>query len=123
MQSRIDYGKAPAGAMKAMQTVQQYANGSGLEPRLLELMKRASQINGCAYAGWTDMATMRGPFGFDWESEIESTEWVQPGKEIKDLDDRMELFDGLRFDESRLLRCKNALFAEYHNAILGGLRQ
>ncbi len=31
--------------------------------------------------------------------------------------DRMELFDGFRFDESRLLRCKNALFAEYHYAV------
>ncbi|MCI0363923.1 MAG: carboxymuconolactone decarboxylase family protein [Phycisphaerales bacterium] len=50
MQSRIDYSKAPPGAMKAMQAVQQYANESGLEPRLLELVKlRASQINGCAY--------------------------------------------------------------------------
>ncbi|CAN5906581.1 MAG: hypothetical protein USCGTAYLOR_01801 [Chromatiales bacterium USCg_Taylor] len=53
MQSRIDYGKAPGGTMKPMQAVQQYANGSGLEPRLLELVKRASQINGCAYVGWT----------------------------------------------------------------------
>jgi alkylhydroperoxidase family enzyme len=48
MQSRIDYSKAPPGAMKAMQAVQQYVNESGLEPRLLELVKlRASQINGC----------------------------------------------------------------------------
>lgn len=62
------------------------------------------------------MATMRGPFGFDWESEIESVEWVEP-KQIKDLDDRMELFDGFRFGESRLLRCKNALFTEYHYSI------
>ena len=50
MQSRIDYGKAPSGAMKAMQAVQQYVNESGLETGLLEWVKlRASQINGCAY--------------------------------------------------------------------------
>ncbi|MGH8522988.1 MAG: hypothetical protein ACREXY_01845 [Gammaproteobacteria bacterium] len=35
------------------------------------------------------MAIMRGAFGFDWESEIERIEWVEPGKEIKDPDDRM----------------------------------
>ena len=29
----------------------------------------------------------------------------------------MELFDGFRFGESRLLRCKNALFTEYHYTI------
>ncbi|MGH9894378.1 MAG: beta/gamma crystallin domain-containing protein [bacterium] len=66
--------------------------------------------------GPLDMATMRGPFGFDWENEIESiktgpkatirmydnenfkehSEWVGPGKEVKDLDDRMELFDSFR---------------------------
>jgi len=39
--------------------------------------------------GPLDVATMRGPFGFDWESEIDRIEWVEPGKEIKDPDDRM----------------------------------
>ncbi len=66
--------------------------------------------------GPLDMATMRGPFGFDWENEIESiktgpratiriydnenfkenSEWIGPSKEVKDLDDRMELFDSFR---------------------------
>lgn len=66
--------------------------------------------------GPLDMAAMHGPFGFDWENEIESiktgpkatiriydnenfvehSEWVGPSKEIKDLDDRMELFDSFR---------------------------
>jgi len=66
--------------------------------------------------GPLDMATMRGPFGFDWENEIESiktgpkatitiydnenfverSEAVGPSKEIEDLDDRMELFDSFR---------------------------
>jgi len=30
MQCRIDYSKAPPGAMKAMQAVQQYVNESGV---------------------------------------------------------------------------------------------
>ena len=66
--------------------------------------------------GPLDMATMRGPFGFDWENEVESiktgpkatitiydnenfverSEWVGPSKEIENLDDRMELFDSFR---------------------------
>jgi Beta/Gamma crystallin len=66
--------------------------------------------------GPLDMATMRGPFGYDWENEIESlktgpkatitiydnenfverSERVGPSKEIENLDDRMELFDSFR---------------------------
>ena len=66
--------------------------------------------------GPLDMADMRGPFGFDWENEIESiktgpkatiriydnenfrkhSEWVGPSKEIENLDGRMELFDSFR---------------------------
>ncbi|HVB37353.1 MAG TPA: carboxymuconolactone decarboxylase family protein, partial [Vicinamibacterales bacterium] len=37
-------------AMQAMLGVEQYVRESGLEPRLLELVRmRASQMNGCAY--------------------------------------------------------------------------
>ena len=50
MQARIDYRDMPAGAVKAMWTVQQYVDDCGLEHKLLELIKlRASQINGCAF--------------------------------------------------------------------------
>ena len=50
MQSRLDFGKAAPGAVKAMLAMQAYVTQSGLEPSLLELVKlRASQINGCAY--------------------------------------------------------------------------
>jgi hypothetical protein len=45
MQSRIDYSKAPSGAMKAMQAVQQYVNESGLEPRLLRIGEAARFAN------------------------------------------------------------------------------
>ncbi len=66
--------------------------------------------------GPLDMAKMRGPFGADWENEVESirtgpkatvmifdnenfaehSEVVVPDKEIADLDNRMELFDNFR---------------------------
>ncbi|WP_366937339.1 carboxymuconolactone decarboxylase family protein [Alicyclobacillus sp.] len=50
MEPRIDYGRVAPGAVKAMQGLEQYLRGSGLEHSLLELVKtRASQINGCAY--------------------------------------------------------------------------
>ncbi len=66
--------------------------------------------------GPIDLADMQGPFGHDWENEIESlktgpratisiydnenfkehSEWVGPGKEVENLDGRMELFDSFR---------------------------
>jgi AhpD family alkylhydroperoxidase len=46
----IDYPKVAPGAYAAMRGVETYVRQSGLEPRLLELVKtRASQINGCPY--------------------------------------------------------------------------
>jgi AhpD family alkylhydroperoxidase len=50
MSARIDLGKVPQGAMKAMYGLEAYVRGSGLEHSLLELIKlRVSQINGCAF--------------------------------------------------------------------------
>ena len=50
MEPRIDYSKAPAGALQAMQGLEGYVRKSGLEHSLLELIKtRASQLNECAY--------------------------------------------------------------------------
>ncbi|MGH8564093.1 MAG: beta/gamma crystallin domain-containing protein [Gammaproteobacteria bacterium] len=66
--------------------------------------------------GPLDMAKMRGPFGADWQNEVESirtgpkatvtifdnenfvehSEVVVPHKQIADLDNRMELFDNFR---------------------------
>lgn len=47
---RFDYQKVASGAFRAMQGLEQYIHGSGLEESLLHLIKlRASQINGCAY--------------------------------------------------------------------------
>jgi AhpD family alkylhydroperoxidase len=51
MEPRIDYKTAaPHGVLPAMSAVDRYIKQSGLEPRLVELVKmRASMINGCAY--------------------------------------------------------------------------
>lgn len=50
MKQRIDYLKVAPGVAEAMQGLGAYTSRSGLEPRLIELVKtRASQLNGCAY--------------------------------------------------------------------------
>ena len=50
MQSRLDVQKIAPQAYRAMAGLEAYVRNSGLEPKLLELVKlRASQINGCAY--------------------------------------------------------------------------
>ncbi|HEV7893084.1 MAG TPA: carboxymuconolactone decarboxylase family protein [Pyrinomonadaceae bacterium] len=50
MQTRLDYGKAAPGSVQAMYKLQKYADESGLEHSLLELVKmRVSQMNGCAF--------------------------------------------------------------------------
>jgi len=50
MQQRIDVTKVSPAAYQAVAALQAYVNQSGLDPKLLELIKiRASQINGCAY--------------------------------------------------------------------------
>ncbi len=50
MTQRLNYPQASPGGVKAMRTLQEYVESSGLEYTLLELVKmRASQINGCAY--------------------------------------------------------------------------
>ena len=47
---RLNYIHLAPGAVQAMRGVEQYVRQSGLETRLLELVRlRASQINGCAY--------------------------------------------------------------------------
>ncbi|HLZ22435.1 MAG TPA: carboxymuconolactone decarboxylase family protein [Ktedonobacterales bacterium] len=50
MTSRIRYSKAAPGVYRAMQGLEDYVHGCGLEPDLLELVRiRASQLNGCAF--------------------------------------------------------------------------
>ncbi|MGB8478977.1 MAG: carboxymuconolactone decarboxylase family protein [Acidobacteriaceae bacterium] len=50
MEARLDYAKASPEAYKAMLQMEGVVRRSGIDPKLLELMKiRASQLNGCAY--------------------------------------------------------------------------
>ena len=50
MEARLSPYKLAPGAYKAMSGLQAYVNETGLEHRLIELVKtRASQINGCAF--------------------------------------------------------------------------
>jgi AhpD family alkylhydroperoxidase len=50
MEPRIDPRKASPGALKAMFGLEQYVRNTGLDEKLLLLVKfRVSQINGCAY--------------------------------------------------------------------------
>lgn len=50
MTARMSWHETAPGALRAMRTVEVYANGSGLEPTLLELVRlRASYLNGCAF--------------------------------------------------------------------------
>jgi len=56
MEPRIDYGKHFPELRQAMWSLEHYVHQSGLDPKLLELVKlRASLINGCAYC--VDMHT------------------------------------------------------------------
>lgn len=50
MGTRLNYSKAAPEGIDALDAVETYLAGCGLEPGLWELVKlRASQINGCAY--------------------------------------------------------------------------
>lgn len=50
MRPRINYAKVAPGVYDAMDALDQYLAGCGLEERLLHLVRlRASQLNGCAY--------------------------------------------------------------------------
>jgi AhpD family alkylhydroperoxidase len=50
MQPRVDYRRYAPDAVKSMLALEKYLAESGLDPKLVHLVKmRASQINGCAY--------------------------------------------------------------------------
>ena len=59
MERRIDYARVSPGAVHAMLGLENHLAESGLEPKLMNLVKlRASQINGCAYCidmHWKDL--------------------------------------------------------------------
>src|SRR6201987_3244701 len=50
MKERLKYARVATRGYRAMAALQEYVDGCGLEPSLIELVKmRASPINGCAY--------------------------------------------------------------------------
>src|ERR671936_1628807 len=68
MTRRIDENAAP-GAMQAMLALERYVRTSGLEPRLLDLVRlRASYMNGCAYC--VDMHTKDARAGGESEQRL-----------------------------------------------------
>jgi AhpD family alkylhydroperoxidase len=62
MEERIHYSKVSPGAYHALLGLEKYLSQSGLEERLLHLIRlRASQINGCAYCldmHWKDLRAL-----------------------------------------------------------------
>lgn len=62
MEERIHYTKVAPGAYHALLGLEKYLHESGLEERLLHLIKlRASQINGCAFCldmHWKDLRAL-----------------------------------------------------------------
>ncbi len=69
MEARLDYTKASPEAYKAMVQMEGVVRRSGIDPKLLELIKiRASQLNGCAYC--IDMHTKDARFKGENEQRI-----------------------------------------------------
>ena len=69
MEARLDYTKASPEALKLMLQLEALVRRSGIDAKLLELMKiRASQLNGCAYC--IDMHTKDSRFKGETEQRI-----------------------------------------------------
>ena len=69
MEARLDYTKASPEAFKAMVQMEGVVRRSGIDPKLLEMIKiRASQLNGCAYC--IDMHTKDARFKGETEQRI-----------------------------------------------------
>ena len=69
MEARLDYTKASPEAFKAMVQMEGVVRRSGIDPKLLELIKiRASQLNGCAYC--IDLHTKDARFKGETEQRI-----------------------------------------------------
>lgn len=69
MGTRLNYGKAAPGAMRAMNGLETYIAECGIEPALQDLVKlRASQINGCAYC--VDMHSLDARAGGETEQRL-----------------------------------------------------
>jgi AhpD family alkylhydroperoxidase len=87
MEARIDYLKSARGVYEAMLGLEKYLHQSGLDEKLLDLIKlRVSQINGCAYCidmHWKDLRafgeTEQRLYGLDaWEESPYYTDQERP---------------------------------------------
>jgi AhpD family alkylhydroperoxidase len=127
MGPRIDMNKVNPAAVHAMLGLEHYNHESGLEPRLVELVKmRASQINGCAYcldmhskdaraAGETEQrlyvlnAWREAPFYSDRERA--ALAWTEAVTLISEGGISDELFEATRehFSESELVALTMAI--------------
>jgi AhpD family alkylhydroperoxidase len=69
MERRLDYQKVLPEGMRAVYALERYSEQSGLEPKLLKLIKvRASQMNGCAYC--IDMHSKEARSGGETEQRL-----------------------------------------------------
>ncbi len=100
MKSRWNYAKVTPGLYEAMDTVEQFIVGCGLERTLYELIKlRISQINGCAYCldmHWKDLRALgeheQRLYGLDaWEEssyytarERAALAWAEAVNDLRD---------------------------------------
>ena len=129
MEPRIAYQKVPPEIYKAMLGLHATVSGSGLEPRLLDLVYlRASQINGCAYcldmhskdlraAGETEQrlylldAWRESPFYT--ERERSALAWTEAVTRVTDGHVPDEVYQSAReqFDEAELAHLTLAIVA------------
>jgi AhpD family alkylhydroperoxidase len=130
MNARVDFAKVlMPKAIKALQPTSNYVNGSGLDHRLLELVKmRTSQLNGCAYC--IDMHTKDARAAGEteqrlylldaWretpvytERERAALEWTEAVTRVADRHLTDELFAAARnqFSESELVDLTIAIIA------------
>ena len=112
MEPRIDYLKAGRGVVDAMLGLEKYLHQSGLEEKLLLLLKlRVSQINGCAYCidmHWKDLRalgeTEQRLYGLDaWEEspyyserERAALAWAEAVTNIKETHAPDDVYEKVR---------------------------
>lgn len=120
MEARIDYLKSARGIYEAMLGLEKYLDQSGLDERLLDLIKlRVSQINGCAYCidmHWKDLRalgeTEQRLYGLDaWEESPYYTDleraalaWAQAVTNIRETHAPDDVYENARkhFNEKEL---------------------
>jgi AhpD family alkylhydroperoxidase len=112
MQTRLNAAAIAPGAYKAMIGLETYLHGSGLDAKLIHMLKlRASQINGCAYCidmHWKDAKavgeTEQRLYGLDaWrespyytDQERAALEWIEAVTLVSQTHVPDAAFDGVK---------------------------